>query len=119
MKPRKPWDAPGEPSVLVYEGKHGELIWPFTSTVERRGAMLTLFRFLDEKFDAYAGLDAHEDDPQLVLPEVDLVKDERAMHREWLAAARRGDEQAAHSLLVARQDYEYEEWRVVFLEVIE
>jgi len=113
-KPRPPWYAPDEPSVLVARGKHADLIWAYTTEEERRGAMLALFQHLDS-MQFYCDLDEHEDGPQAVLPGFEPPSEWSEM-RELLKAARGGDADSAYKLLRWRKDYEYEGWDVVCLE---
>jgi hypothetical protein len=116
MKPaRQPWYAVTAPSVLVYGSrKQADMIWPYTTEDEKRGAMLALFKVLDG-YEFYVDLDENEDDAQAVLPGFEPPT-EQAEQRALLKAARGGDADAARELLTWRHDYEYEDWSIVRLE---
>ena len=74
--------------ILVYEGKYGQVLWLADSRPQVNAAMRQLFDMLDED-------GCYIDD-------------------EGLEAARAGEHMAIYRILKARQDYEYETWRIVY-----
>jgi hypothetical protein len=116
MRSRVHWSLSGYPSVLIYGNrKQDDLVWLFITPAQRRHAVRALFEFLDQSWDVYAELKRRAEDPQLQIPGIGR-KTEFEQHREWYLAAKQGDEDAAWSLLNARKDYEYEQWRIYELQ---
>jgi len=119
VRRRRPWFQEDEPRVLIYGNrKSDDTVWAFTTETERRGAILALFHILDEDWEVYADLDQHDDDAQAVLPGF-APRNEQAEQRALLRAARTGDSDAAYNLLKRREDYQYEEWRILPINRVE
>ena len=74
--------------ILVHESKHGQVLWMADTRPQVNAAMRQLFDMLDAD-------GCYIDD-------------------EGLEAARAGEHMAIYRILKARQDCEYESWRVVY-----
>ena len=114
-KKTSPWDETNrKPAVLVSHEKNRTRIWAFTTAEEKRAAILAFVHTHDVVGD-YADLDREQ--PSLFTDHE--TSGQRFLHAQRLAlnAAREGDADAAWMLAGMREDYQYEEWEVVTLEV--
>lgn len=84
-----------EKSVLIYEGKHGVLVWAVPTLEEEIRALRDMFNRLDHA-GYYHGLSGAE--------------------ARWYRAALEGDDKALRRFLLARRYLEYERWSIEALQ---
>lgn len=75
--------------ILIYHGKHGDEYYLADTNTRLAAAKQQIFQMLDQ-WDCYSDID-----------------------EKRLTAARDGDPRAIHSILIERQDCEYEGWETV------